>query len=164
MTIKNYKICPYCKNVVLDTDTVCPKCKNSLVIKCPYCKEEINAYDEVCPHCTSKITRRKEPKFTLILGPVLYVMWLIINALIALGITAYPKMLTEKDKDGALVFGVEAYIPLVLEPLLIITIPYVIAAVKKYKLPIAVTGIIINLISGIAFIAYFIYLQYEYVY
>ena len=49
-----YQICPFCKKLVSDEDTICPHCNNVLISEnetCPFCKKQITNEDTVCPHC-----------------------------------------------------------------------------------------------------------------
>lgn len=156
------KKCPYCGDIISDTDNVCPKCGQDLVLKCPFCKQEIKAYEVVCPHCSSALRRKKEPKVLFYVGYALSAIWIILNLLILWGITAVPEIITMRDKDGMLVLPLSSYMQLTLQPMIFISIPYIIAAVKKYKIPLAVICMIINLILGIGFLSYFIHLQHIY--
>ena len=50
------QICPFCKELVSDEDTVCPHCNNRLTFenkRCPFCKKQITGEDTICPHCNS---------------------------------------------------------------------------------------------------------------
>ncbi|PWL74255.1 hypothetical protein DBY21_09565 [Candidatus Gastranaerophilales bacterium] len=156
------KKCPYCGDIISDTDNVCPKCGENLILKCPFCKEEIKAYEVVCPHCTSKLRGRKEPKSLFYIGYALAAVWGIINLLFLWAAAHFPEIITAKDKDGMLVLPLSSYMQLTLQPMIFISIPYIMAAVKKYKIPLAVICMIINLILGIGFLSYFIHLQYIY--
>ena len=156
------KKCPYCGSLISDTDNVCPKCGENLVLKCPFCKEAIKDYDVVCPHCTSNLRGRKEPKFLFYTGYGIAALWIIGNLLFSAALTHFPEIITAKDKDGDLVLPLSKYMQLVLQPMILISIPYIIAAVKKYKTLLAVICMIINLIIGIGFLGYFIHLQYIY--
>lgn len=154
------KKCPYCGAEISDTDNICPNCSQNLVLKCPFCKQEIKAYNEVCPHCSSALRRKKEPKVLFYVGYAISAIWIILNLLILWGITAVPEIIAMRDKDGLLVFPLSSYMQLVLQPMILISIPYIIAAVKKYKIPLAVICMIINLILGIGFLSCFIHLQH----
>lgn len=156
------KKCPYCGSLISDTDNTCTTCGQNLILTCPFCKQEIKAYEVVCPHCSSRLRGRKEPKFLFNIGYALAVLWIIGNLLFLLLATKFPAIITTKDKDGYLIFPLSTYIQLALQPMILISIPYIIAAVKKYKTLLAVICMIINLIIGIGFLGYFIHLQYIY--
>lgn len=156
MTIKR---CPYCNTEVDENDTVCKNCKQSLLTQCPYCKQEIKVYDKICPFCTTKLAKPKEPKYLFIIGCIFFGIWFVINLALSIGITHVPQILTERDKDGMLVMDLGKYINLVFRPLVLITIPYIIAIVKKYKTQTAILFIVVNVIAGIAFTGYFAHLQ-----
>lgn len=50
------QICPYCRKIVSDEDTVCPHCNNLLTSEnkiCPFCKKQITSEDTVCPYCNN---------------------------------------------------------------------------------------------------------------
>ena len=50
------QICPYCKEIVSEEDTVCPHCNNQLSSEnevCPFCRKQVTSEDTVCPHCNS---------------------------------------------------------------------------------------------------------------
>ena len=151
--------CPYCGAEISDTDNICPNCAQNLVLKCPFCKQEIKAYDEVCPHCSSALCRKKEPKVLFYIGYALSAIWIILNLLVLWGITTVPEIVTMRDEEGYLAFPLSSYMSLVLQPMIIISIPYIMAAVKKYKTMQAYIWIIINLMFGIGFLGYFIHLQ-----
>lgn len=51
-----YQICPFCKELVGEEDTVCPHCNNRLTSEneiCPFCKKQISDEDTICPHCNN---------------------------------------------------------------------------------------------------------------
>jgi len=48
------QVCPSCKKIVSDEDTVCPYCNYVLTSEskvCPFCKKQITDDDTVCPYC-----------------------------------------------------------------------------------------------------------------
>ncbi len=154
----NEKLCPYCYNKITAEENICHTCKKELDIQCPYCKQMIKAYDEVCPHCTTKLKKSFNPKFLIILGVSLSIIWLILQFTIITVLNYNPQILLEKNKHGELLFALPDYVNLVMQTMLISIIPYIIALVKKYKTRISTTGLIINIVISFCFISYFIYL------
>ena len=53
------QICPQCKRLIPDEDTLCPHCNNPLTSEnetCPYCKQQISSQDTICPNCNKLLT------------------------------------------------------------------------------------------------------------
>ena len=128
-------------------------------ILCPYCKQEIDETAKVCPFCTSKILKEDYKKFLFPLGTGLYILWLVANIIGLIAMNHYPQVLTMRDKDKDLILSLPNYVQLCLHPMIIILVPYIIAAVKKYQTGKAIVGIIITVLTSIIFISYFICLQ-----
>ena len=69
------QICPNCKKLVPDEDTICPHCNNKLTSEnetCPYCNQQISSEDTVCPHCNRLLTGEYQKQVTAKINKVLF--------------------------------------------------------------------------------------------
>jgi hypothetical protein len=54
--------CPFCAEMIHDSEKTCPYCKSSLVKLCPYCGEQISAAAKKCKHCKTLLPEIIEEK------------------------------------------------------------------------------------------------------
>ena len=69
------QICPSCKKIVSDEDTVCPYCNNVLTSEnkiCPFCKKQITDDDTVCPFCNNLLIYEYPKQITAERNKVLF--------------------------------------------------------------------------------------------
>jgi hypothetical protein len=50
--------CPYCATDIDEATRICPACRESVLQTCPFCAEEIVALARACPRCTSDLTSK----------------------------------------------------------------------------------------------------------
>jgi RNA polymerase subunit RPABC4/transcription elongation factor Spt4 len=69
------QICPSCRRLVSDEETVCPYCNRPLTPEnktCPFCKNQITDEDTVCPHCNSLLIYEHQDSLTAERNRVLF--------------------------------------------------------------------------------------------
>ena len=157
--MKNH-ICPYCGEKLEDSSELCPNCNRNLIVQCPYCKQNIKAYEEICPFCTTKLSKTDYMKYANIIGIVLSIIWAIFSALFLLLFWKFPEILNYKDKNGDSENVMSTYIAGCLRYGIIVTIPFLIAAINKHKQKVAITAIAINATLMIIFSITAIYLKF----
>lgn len=49
------KQCPFCGELILETETVCPYCYEYLKLTCPNCGRIVSENERICPDCSSQL-------------------------------------------------------------------------------------------------------------
>lgn len=154
------KKCPYCQSIVEENQEHCKNCNNSLLIECPYCKQTIKVYDEICPKCSSELRKRNYTKPLEITAVVLNTLWLVGNMICITLLCKFPTIFQLPDGDS--VEFIARLGQICISSLAIISIPYIIAIVKNYQKPFAISALVINVILAIVFLISIISLYVRY--
>ncbi len=128
-------------------------------IVCPYCKQVISDTDTVCPYCTTNLVKNDYSKYLMPVGAALFVLWIAANIAGFVFLQNHLQVLTLKDKNNCLIFSLAEYIQLLIQPSIVVCAPYVIALIKKYQIKISIACISMCIILLMLFISYFIHLQ-----